>query len=346
MNTLQKLGLAAGSGAAAAALGVAWTQIERMSPTLRRYTIEVDLPATVRPLRILQVADPHFYTGQDFLVDFVKDLATLDFDLVISTGDNLGAADGFPLLADAFEPLLQRPGVFVLGSNDYYSPRRKSWASYLRQHSSAKTKRTHKDLPWFEMTKMFTDAGWVDLTNQSEIIELPLISEGGTESNSSFDARTDGDNTAERTFGEDAAVPAGESKIQRAQRIGFIGVDDPHIKRDHIPPVPDNWDDPNMYRIGVTHAPYQRILNEYVSLGAHAIFTGHTHGGQLCVPFYGALVTNSDLPRAYASGVNTWGFGGESAALHVSAGLGNSPYAPVRFACRPEASLITLKPRA
>ncbi len=334
MNTLKKLGLAAGSGVGVAALGAAWTQIERKSPTLRRYTIEVDLPATVRPLRILQVSDPHFYTGQDFLVDFVKDLATLDFDLVISTGDNLGAADGFPLLADAFEPLLEHPGVFVLGSNDYYSPRRKSWASYLRQSRSAKTKRTHKDLPWFEMIKMFTDAGWVDLTNQSEIIELPLIDEGEAEFNGSLPTSPDGEESA------------AEVKIQRAQRIGFIGVDDPHINRDHIPPVPDNWDDPNMYRLGVTHAPYQRILNEYVSLGTHAIFAGHTHGGQLCVPFYGALVTNSDLPRSYASGVSTWGFGGQSSALHVSAGLGNSPYAPVRFACRPEASLITLKPRA
>ncbi|MDO5049135.1 MAG: metallophosphoesterase [Actinomycetaceae bacterium] len=350
MNRWRALGAAAGAGISAAAAGLVWTQVERRSPTLRRYTVEVDLPSDVRPLRILQIADPHFYAGQEFLVDYVRDLASLDFDLVISTGDNLGSVDGLDLLADAFEPLLRRPGVFVLGSNDYYSPRRKNWASYLRKGAKKEPKRTDKDLPWFEMTKMFTDAGWIDLTNQSEIIELPLFDEGVPCSGSEGvpASRTVGSwGSARSGDGSQAPLPSsGEVKIRRAQRVGFVGVDDPHIGRDHIPQVPDNWDDSRMYRLGVTHAPYQRILNEYVSLGVHAIFAGHTHGGQLCVPGYGALVTNSDLPRAYASGMHTWGFGGDSAALHVSAGLGNSPFAPVRFACRPEASLVTLKPRS
>jgi predicted MPP superfamily phosphohydrolase len=97
--------------------------------------------------------------------------------------------------------------------------------------------------------------------------------------------------------------------------------------------------------IGVAHAPYQRILNEFASLGAEVIFAGHTHGGQVCVPGYGALVTNCDIPRDQVKGLSTWQHGGHSAALNVSAGVGTSIYAPVRFACPPEATLITLTAR-
>jgi predicted MPP superfamily phosphohydrolase len=77
-----------------------------------------------------------------------------------------------------------------------------------------------------------------------------------------------------------------------------------------------------------------------VADGVALVLAGHTHGGQLCIPGVGALVTNCDLPRRQAKGVSSW----EGVPLHVSAGLGCSPYAPVRFACRPEASLLTLVP--
>ena len=72
--------------------------------------------------------------------------------------------------------------------------------------------------------------------------------------------------------------------------------------------------------------------------GFPLILAGHTHGGQLCVPGFGALVTNCDLPRRQAKGLSTRCTPGDARALHVSAGLGTSPYAPVRFACPPEAT--------
>ena len=91
----------------------------------------------------------------------------------------------------------------------------------------------------------------------------------------------------------------------------------------------------------MTHAPYRRILDPMSDDGYRLILAGHTHGGQLCVPGYGALVTNCDLPRQQASGLSRWG----ESWLHVSAGLGTSPYARIRVACRPEATLLTLVPR-
>ena len=121
-------------------------------------------------------------------------------------------------------------------------------------------------------------------------------------------------------------------------RVRFTGLDDPHIGRDAMPggarPSAD-------VSIGVVHAPYQRALGALVEDGAQLILAGHTHGGQVCVPGYGALVTNCDLDTSRAKGLSTWPDAG-GAWLHVSAGLGTNPYTPVRLACRPEATIVTL----
>ena len=94
--------------------------------------------------------------------------------------------------------------------------------------------------------------------------------------------------------------------------------------------------------LAVTHAPYRSVLDPMAADGHDLIVAGHTHGGQVCVPFYGALVTNCDLDTARVKGLSSHTAEGRTSWLHVSAGLGTSPYAPVRFACRPEATLLTL----
>ena len=123
--------------------------------------------------------------------------------------------------------------------------------------------------------------------------------------------------------------------------IDVRGVDDPHISRDRYDDVAGPFDPSADLALGVTHAPYLRVLNGMAADQADLILAGHTHGGQLCVPGFGALVTNCDLPRSKAKGLSEH----EGSALHVSAGLGTSPYAPVRIACRPEATLLTLTAR-
>jgi predicted MPP superfamily phosphohydrolase len=120
--------------------------------------------------------------------------------------------------------------------------------------------------------------------------------------------------------------------------IDARGVDDPHIRRDRYEQVAGPFRPEADLRLGVTHAPYRRVLDPMAADGADLVLAGHTHGGQLCVPWVGALVTNCDLPRAQAKGVSRWG----SAHLHVCAGLGTSPYTPIRIACRPEATLLTI----
>ena len=120
--------------------------------------------------------------------------------------------------------------------------------------------------------------------------------------------------------------------------VALRGVGDPHIRFDHYRAVAGAWPEDADLRVGVTHAPYLRILDAMADDGADIIFAGHTHGGQMCLPGYGALVTNCDLDRRRASGLSRHG----DAWLHVSAGLGSNPNARIRMACRPSATLVEL----
>ena len=126
-----------------------------------------------------------------------------------------------------------------------------------------------------------------------------------------------------------------------ATTLAVAGVDDPHLKRDRYATISGPAEAAADLRLGITHSPEPRVLDRFAADGYDLILAGHTHGGQLCLPFYGAVVTNCELDRSRAKGPSAWG---AHTQLHVSAGLGTSPYAPVRFCCRPEASLLTLVP--
>jgi predicted MPP superfamily phosphohydrolase len=120
-------------------------------------------------------------------------------------------------------------------------------------------------------------------------------------------------------------------------------VDDPHVGRDDYGSVRGPADPAVDVRVGLTHSPEPRVLDAMADDGFDLLLAGHTHGGQVCVPFYGALVTNCGIERRMVKGLHRWPY--SPAYLHVSAGLGTSPTAPVRFACPPEASVLTLIPR-
>ena len=124
--------------------------------------------------------------------------------------------------------------------------------------------------------------------------------------------------------------------------IDVIGLDDPHIGA----ASPDQIDWTPVHgctaRLGVVHAPYVDVVERFASADVDLTLAGHTHGGQVRVPGIGALVDNCDLPLRMARGVSSYD---AHMWLHVSAGLGTSRYAPVRFACRPEASILDVVPR-
>lgn len=126
-------------------------------------------------------------------------------------------------------------------------------------------------------------------------------------------------------------------------RVGTVavgGIDDPHLAPTELPPaerITVEHDDPAL-TLGLVHAPYRAALDLVVGAGHDLVLAGHTHGGQVRLPGIGALTANCDIPLSQARGLSRWG----DAWLHVSPGLGHSPYAPFRFACRPEATLLHL----
>jgi hypothetical protein len=125
--------------------------------------------------------------------------------------------------------------------------------------------------------------------------------------------------------------------------VELVGVDDPHVERDAYGAVAGPADPGADVHIGLVHSPEPRVLDDMAADGFSLLLAGHTHGGQVCVPGVGALVTNCGLDRRMAKGLHRWP--GSDAWLHVSAGLGTHPTAPIRFACRPEATVLTLVPR-
>ena len=290
---MAKIGLA-GIGAGAATLAYSLWEAHRF--TLRSVRVEVLAPGS-RPVRVLQLSDLHLTPGQQDKMAWVRSLAELDPDFVILTGDLLAHMEAVPYVAKTLEPLKGTPGVFVFGSNDYWTPKTVNPFKYfIKDREPVMSTRR---LPTDELKAELLNAGWETLNNRRNEVTV------------------------------------------RGNRIDMRGVNDPHIRLDRYEQVAGPFDPDASLRLAVTHAPYLRVLDPMAADSADLIVAGHTHGGQVCVPGYGALVTNCDLDRKRAKGLSRH----DGAALHVSAGLGTNPYAPIRLACPPEATMLHLVPR-
>jgi predicted MPP superfamily phosphohydrolase len=291
--------------AGAAGLGYA-AGVEVRWFALRQVDVPV-LPAGREPVKVLHISDLHLTPGQQRKQSWLRSLAAMEPDLVVDTGDNLASARAVSGLLGSLGGLLDVPGVFVMGSNDYFAPRARNPVRYLLPDDGQHNPGTPR-LPTEALRSGLEGRGWLDLDNRRARLEV-----NGT------------------TF-------------------AFAGVDDPHLDYDDLAAVAGPADADADVRIGVTHAPYLRVLDQFAADGYELVLAGHTHGGQLCLPWRGALVTNCDLDTDRAKGLHRHPAAAApdapgSSWLHVSAGLGTSPYTPVRFCCRPEATLLTLVPR-
>jgi predicted MPP superfamily phosphohydrolase len=291
-----------GATAVVGALGIGYASvIERNWFVLRHAEIPVLAPGAA-PLRVLHISDTHLTPGRHRLMSWIRSLDALEPDLVVNTGDSIAHRDAVRPLLDALGPLLDRPGVFVFGSNDLYGPVPRNPARYLWRTSRGDHHKHQPDLPWSELGDGMEAAGWMNANNRR------------------------------------GRIKAGDLDIE------VSGVHDPHIHRDRYDRVAGPADPSADLRLGVVHSPEPSVLDRFAADGFDLLMAGHTHGGQLCLPIRGALVTNCGIDRARVSGLHRHPADG-AAWLHVSAGLGTSPFAPVRFCCRPEASLLTLVPR-
>jgi predicted MPP superfamily phosphohydrolase len=267
-----------------------------MSYVLREAEIPV-LPEGHAPIRILHFSDLHLTPKRKTEIADIKSWVKYSPDLVISTGDFLADMKAVPFVLDALDGLLDIPGLFVFGSNDYFAPKPKNPLKYLLPNHG---KRIHgEDLPWPELDSGLQARGWKNLNKSRETIKI-----------------------------NDTVIEA-------------RGTDDAHLNFDDYSLVAGEAGKCDL-AIGVTHAPYLRILEGMSNDNLDAIFAGHTHGGQVRLPWPGgskALTTNCDLPNWRARGLTKFG---KEPYLHVSAGMGTSPFARIRVASPPEVSLVTL----
>ena len=254
------------------------------------------LPKGSPELRILHFSDLHLTPRRKREVAYIRSWADLKPDLVVCTGDFLGQKDAINTALYALDPLLDTPGLYVFGSNDYYGPRFKNPFSYLKKDDG--TRILGERIQTTELDTRLQARGWKNLNTAKLKFEVKGIS---------IEAR---------------------------------GTDDAHLGLDDYSIVAGARHEGVDFSIGVTHAPYKRIIDAMAQDQLDFIFAGHTHGGQIRIPWFGgtrSLTTNCDLPNWRSRGLTKFE---DDPYLHVSAGMGTNPLMPLRILCNPELTLV------
>ena len=266
-----------------------------MAYQLRQVSLPL-LPFGASDIRILHFSDLHLTPARKGEIADIKGWAKLTPDLVISTGDFLAHREAVGVALCALNEILDIPGLYVFGSNDYYAPKFKNPLSYLKKDSGERN--LGEKLPIEEFDRQLQNRGWINLNNKRSSIVINGLT------------------------------------------IDIRGADDAHLKLDQYEKVSGKRSEELSF--GVTHAPYARVLDAMAQDRLDLIFAGHTHGGQVRMPWFGgsrSLTTNCDLPNWRSRGLTKID---NQPYLNVSAGMGYSPFAPFRIFCPSEVSLITL----
>ena len=266
-----------------------------MAYQLRQVSLPL-LPSGASDIRILHFSDLHLTPARKGEIADIKGWAKLKPDLVISTGDFLAHREAVGVALAALNELLDIPGLYVFGSNDYYAPKFKNPLLYLKKDSGERN--LGEKLPIEEFDRQLQSRGWINLNNRKSLICINGIT------------------------------------------IDVRGTDDAHLELDEYQRVSGKKS--GALAIGVTHAPYSRVLDAMALDKIDLIFAGHTHGGQVRMPWFGgsrALTTNCDLPNWRSRGLTKIS---NKPLLNVSAGMGTSPFAPFRVFCPPECSILTI----
>ncbi len=180
-------------GAGAAGVGYGWLEARWFA--LRHVSVPVLAPGA-DPLTVLHLSDAHLVPNQGRKRDWLRGLADLEPDLVVSTGDHLAHHDAVPPLLESYGELLERPGVFVFGSNDYFAPVPKNPLRYLVGGTGTQAGGSwnrEPTLPFEELRSGLVGAGWLDLNNSTGHLDVggrPLRSRGSTTRTSSSTTST------------------------------------------------------------------------------------------------------------------------------------------------------------
>jgi uncharacterized protein len=292
------------AGAGAAGLGYAWWEARWF--TLRHVTVPV-LPAGAPELRVLHLSDLHLVPRQARKRQWLSSLASLEPDLVIDTGDNLAAQDAVEPLLTSLGGLLDVPGAFVLGSNDYFAPVLKNPVRYLLPDDGRRAISQAK-LPYGDLVDGLTGRGWIDLTNSratATVKGVRIAFAGVDDAHLRYD---------------DLAAVAGPADPDADLRLAVTHA--PYLR------VLDRFatDGYDAVIAGHTHGGQLRVPGRGALVTNCDLDRARARG-----------LHRHPASSAPGDPGSSW--------LHVSAGAGTSPYTAVRFCCRPEATLLRLTRR-
>jgi len=129
---------------------------------------------------------------------------------------------------------------------------------------------------------------------------------------------------------ESETIRRGDQAIHLAgiDDAGFFGVDNIQKAGEEIPH--------GGFAILLSHTP--EVYRQAAHAGFHLMLSGHTHGGQICLPGGIPITLDARLPRRYGAGA--WRH--QEMAGYTSTGTGSS-IVPVRFNCPPEVTLHRLR---
>lgn len=291
------LGLAAALGAGAFLYGLA---------EARRYTVRHEalpiLPSGAAPIKLLQVSDLHMGRHGWGKPEFVRSLVKLEPDMIAVTGDNLNDASGIPHVLEALSPFSGIPGVYILGSHDYYAPQFENPLKYLLEQGKSTAHSYHsKRFPTHLLEEGFQGNGWQALTNSSATLDVQGVTVGcvGVD-----DPHIGNDDYAAATAG---GVPSADV---------LLGFTHAPYRRVLDAMAGDGVD---LVLAGHTH-------------GGQICLPGG-------VPIITNADCPKENAKGTSRWVNPQG---AESWLHVSAGVGGASKMPIRLNCPPEVSLLTL----
>jgi uncharacterized protein len=123
-----------------------------------------------------------------------------------------------------------------------------------------------------------------------------------------------------------------EPIFRNGERIYLAGIDDAHYYRvDNIEKAASNIPG-NVFSILLSHTP--EVYRQAAHAGFDLLLSGHTHGGQICLPGSIPITLSSFLPRRFGAGA--WQY--HNMVGYTSLGVGSS-IVPVRLNCLPEVTL-------
>lgn len=281
-------------------------------------------------LTILHLSDFHLrsnFKGRK-LYKFVSGLKDLKVDFIFITGDLIDQDTNIESLGSMLAPLDARYGKYaVLGVHDYYN---KTFYEFAKNMVRRKRKyRKGNDISL--LVKKLKNIGIEVLRNQNRKVK---INTGGIRSIEIIgvdDPMIKKSNIRKAmkglNFGGNLEIPK-KSDFKRSYKDTFS------LKQENIHSVNKK----SKIRLVLIHTPDPSSIIELVQRGADIILSGHTHGGQVRLPFVGALISGCKLKARFAGGL----FYFKRLVLYVTRGLGEGKYSQFRFYCQPEASLIRI----